>query len=78
MVYPIVMKTQEDVIRVNEIASRQMFDLFLSTVNGPYISVDAKSLLAMFSLIGREVYLVAPDDLNPKYFSKLIKRMKLS
>lgn len=78
VVYPIMMKDRDDVIRVNQIASQQPFDLSLSTMAGPYIAIDAKSLLAMFSLIGREVYLVGPDDLNPKYFSKLIKRMKLS
>lgn len=72
------MRDAQDVLRVNEIACQQPFDLFLSSVTGPYIALDAKSLLALYSLIGKEVYLVGPDDINPKYFSKLIKRMKLA
>ena len=78
MVYPIVMRNEKDVLRVNEIACRQPFDLYISTVNGSYSYADAKSLLGLFNYIGREVYLVGPDDIDPKYFSKLIKRMKLS
>lgn len=78
MVYPIMMKDEKDVLRVNSIACRQPFDLYVSSRTGSYYWIDAKSLLGLFSVIGQEMYLVGPDDIDPKYFSKLIKKMKFS
>lgn len=40
--------------------------------------VDAKSLLALFSLLGREASLVAPDGISPKQFQKVVDRMHLT
>lgn len=74
MVYPISVKTKEDVIRINRVASEQEFDM--SIVNGTNI-VNAKSLLALFTLIGHKAYLSAPDGLDPNYFLHLIKKMKV-
>ena len=40
--------------------------------------VDAKSLLALFTLVGKSAILVAPDHLNPKRFMKLIEKMGIA
>lgn len=73
MVYPIVLNDKQDVMRLNNVACQQIFDMSVSTDS---TIVDAKSLLALFTLIGKpNIHLVAPDDINPRYFSKLIKRM---
>ena len=39
------------------------------------IIIDAKSLLALFSLIGKTVNLVAPDSADPEKFMNLIKKI---
>lgn len=77
MVYPIVMKNDKDVYRLNKVASQCPYDLTISSIDGPMVILNAKSLLGLFSLIGRNVYLVAPDHSSPVEFEKIIKQIKL-
>lgn len=77
MVYPIIMKNDKDVYRVNKVACEQPFNLTISSIEGPSVILNAKSLLGLFSLIGKQVYLVAPDHANPMEFDKIIRKMKL-
>ena len=77
MVYPIVMKNDKDVYRVNKVASQCPYDLNISSIDGPSVILNAKSLLGLFSLIGKQVYLVAPDHSSPSEFDKIIKKMKM-
>ena len=37
--------------------------------------IDPRSILGLFAFVGKDALLVAPDDLNPNYFMKLVKRM---
>jgi hypothetical protein len=37
--------------------------------------IDPRSILGLFAFIGKDALLVAPDNLNPKYFMKLVKKM---
>ncbi len=75
MIKNVKLNTVEDIQRLNQVATSEQFDM---SVSCGHIMIDAKSLLALFALIGREVSLVAPDDISVKYFQKTIKRMKLS
>lgn len=75
MTKTIKLNTVEDIQRLNHVATDEHYDM---SVSCGHIMIDAKSLLALFSLIGREVTLVAPDDISVKHFHKTIKRMKLS
>ena len=77
MVYPIIMKNDKDVYRVNKIASQYPYDLTISSIDGPQVILNAKSLLGLFSLIGKKVYLVAPDHSSPSEFDKIIKKINL-
>ena len=67
-------KSMEDVQNLNKVASKQDFNLSVSCGS---VIVDARSLLALFTLIGSQVSIVAPDGVSPKEFVKSIKRMKL-
>ena len=70
----VVLKNREDVENLNKVASRQDFDLSVSCGS---VIVDARSLLALFTLIGSRVSIVAPDGVSPKEFMKSIKKMNL-
>ena len=72
MVFPIALNNKKDILRLNELATKESFNLKVS--NGSII-IDAKSLLALFSLIGKTVNLVAPDSADPEKFMNLIKKI---
>ena len=72
MVFPITLNNKKDILRLNELATKESFSLKVS--NGSII-IDAKSLLALFSLIGKTVNLVAPDSADPERFMNLIKKI---
>lgn len=72
MVHPITLKTKEDVLRLNDLATKENFNLKVSTGS---IIIDAKSLLALFALIGKKVNLVASDRTDPEVFSHFIKKI---
>ena len=72
MVFPITLNNKKDILRLNELATKESFNLKVS--NGSII-IDAKSLLAFFSLIGKTVNLVAPDIAYPERFMNLIKKI---
>ena len=72
MIFPITLNNKKDILRLNELATKESFNLKVS--NGSII-IDAKSLLALFSLIGKTVNLVAPDSADPEKFRNLIKKI---
>lgn len=75
MIYPIKLDSKEDVIKLNNFAAEEDYNLSVSCGS---TMVDAKSLLALFTLVGQSVILVAPDHLNPKKFMRLIEKMGIS
>ena len=72
MICPIKMNTKEDVVRVSEVAANAGIDMCVSCGNA---MIDPRSILGLFAFVGKDALLVAPDDLNPNYFMKLVKRM---
>ena len=72
MVFPITLANKEDIFKLNKLATKESFNLKVS--NGSII-IDAKSLLALFSLVGKTVNLVAPDSADPERFMNLIKKI---
>lgn len=75
MIYPIKLESTQDVVKLNNFAANEDYDLSVSSGN---TMIDAKSLLALFTLVGKTCVLVAPDHLTPKKFMKLIERMGLT
>ena len=74
MVYPIKIKSIKDVRKLNDIASKQDFPMYVSDKNGT-VFVDARSLLALFALVGRNINLVAPDHANVEVFLKVVRSL---
>lgn len=73
MVLPIRMDNQDDMVRVNRTATKYWFDIY---VHSKTSMIDAKSLLGLSTLVGRDdLVLVFPDDVDAK---KMIKAFKIT
>ena len=72
MICPIYMKDAKDVERVSSVAAIAGIDMSVSCGND---MIDPRSILGLFTFIGKDAMLVAPDDLDPKYFMRLVKKM---
>ena len=65
-------KTKDQAMKINELASQAPYEVWLSTDT---VMLDARSLLGILSLVGKRAYVVAEDDVNPHSFSKLVDKM---
>lgn len=72
MYYPYKLESQEDLYRLSEMACQEDFNIYIST-NSEVL--DTKSLLALFSALGKEVRLVAPDHVDSSKFNKFIEKL---
>ena len=71
MTHPVIFNTKEDLYRFSELASKQDFGIYISTVYG---QLDAKSLLALFTILGQEVNIVASDKADVDKFLEFISK----
>lgn len=72
MIYPYKISSKEDLYKLSELASQEDYPIYISFEHG---QVDAKSLLALFSIIGREVNIVAADHASSDEFSKFLRKL---
>lgn len=70
--HPFKVETKEDLYRLSELASQEDFNIYLSTSTAMF---DAKSLLALFTILGKEVSLIAPDHADGNKFAKFIEKL---
>ena len=71
MVQPVKFETKEDLYRFSELASKEDFNIYISTQFG---QLDAKSLLALFTILGKDVNVVAPDHASADYYMKFLDK----
>ncbi len=74
MVTEVLLKDTSAITRLNNVACEEGMDI---TVSKGSIIVDARSILALFALMGSKVTLTAPDNANPADFMRAVKRMNL-
>ena len=73
MVYEIKLETPKDAKNLNDAALKYYGKLSVSCGS---TTVDAKSILALFALIGRKnIKLVAPDHESPEKLSNFVKNL---
>jgi hypothetical protein len=73
MIYPYKINNKEDLLRLCELASKEDFPIYISTAYG---QIDARSLLSLFTVMGQDINLVAPDHACAKDFSKFITKLE--
>lgn len=71
----VMISTIQDAQRLNYVASNEGMELYVSCGD---VMLDARSLLGLLTLVGKEVHLVVEDDCNPRYFKSVVKKMKLA
>ena len=69
---PFVINSAEELYKLSEAASKEDYPIYISTYAG---LLDAKSLLALFTILGKEIKLVAPDHANADKFVKFVERL---
>lgn len=76
MIKAIQLNSKEDVIRLNKVACKKDYNIEVSC---GLATLDARSLLALFTLIGKsDINLVFGDHLSPVEVIRTIKQMKLA
>ena len=70
--HPFKVESKEDLQRLSELASKEDYNIYLSTSTAMF---DAKSLLALFTVLGKEVSLIAPDHADSEKFVKFIEKL---
>lgn len=71
MIQPVKFMSKEDLYRFSELASKENFNIYIST---DYGQLDAKSLLALFTILGKEVNVVAPDHADADDFMNFLAK----
>ena len=69
----IKIKSKEQVQKINELACRSPYEVWLGVDSE---NLDARSILGLYSLVGKEVYVVAEDDVDAQSFHKLVDLME--
>lgn len=72
MVRQLEIKSKEQIEKINSLACKEPYEVWLSTDTD---MLDARSLLGLYALMGKKVNVVAEDYVNPKAFSKLVDKM---
>lgn len=75
MVYPIKIKSAEDVAKVSNVIAQTGENISIHYGN---ITLDPRSVLGLFMLVGKDALLVGPDHMNPDKFSRLINKLGAS
>ena len=73
MVYPYKINSKDDLLKLCELASKEAFPIYISTAYG---QIDARSLLGLFTIIGKDINLVAGDHSCAKDFTKFITKLE--
>ena len=73
MVKEIEIKNEEQVRRINQLASEAPYEVWLSS---DALMLDARSLLGLYALVGRRARVVAEDDVPARRFDRLVERMR--
>lgn len=68
-------ESKEDLYKFSELASQEDFNIYISTAYG---QLDAKSLLALFTILGQDVNIVAPDHASADKFHKFLDKYAAS
>ena len=72
MVKEITIKDKEQVEKINKLATRAPYEVWVSDST---MMLDARSLLGLFAMVGKKASVVVEDDVDPHSFAKLVNNM---
>ena len=65
--------SKDQIERISRLASREPYDVYLSTDT---VILDARSLVGLFALVGKRVHMGAGDRVDPRAFCRLVDKCK--
>ena len=65
-------KSEEQITRINRLACEAPYEVWLSTDT---IMLDARSMLGLYALVGKQVKVVTEDTVDPKAVNRLVEKM---
>lgn len=72
MIYPIKIKSAKDVTHISELIAQSGENITITYQN---ITIDPRSVLGLFTMVGKNATLVGPDHMSPEKFSRLLKKL---
>lgn len=72
MIQEIEIKDGAQIEKINQLACKAPYEIWLSTDT---VMLDARSLLGLFALVGKRARVVAEDSVDPRAFGKLVSKM---
>lgn len=69
----VILKTEQDIKFLSELACKQPYEVYVHSDDDSTM-IDARSLLGLFTLVGRPCKVVVEDYVNPKSFAKFIHK----
>lgn len=69
----VLLKTKEDIQRLSDLVCNQPYEVYVHS-NDDTLMIDARSILALFALVGKRCRVVVEDYVDPKAFSKFINK----
>ena len=73
MVKTITINSNQQAERISNLASKVPYEVWLTDGK---MMLDARSLLSLFTLVGKRVNVLAGDRVDPEDFSMLVSKME--
>ena len=72
MIYPIKIKSAKDVTHISEVIAKSGENITITYQN---ITIDPRSVLGLFTIVGKNAHIVGPDHMSPEKFSRVLKQL---
>ena len=72
MIKEIEIKNEEQVEKINRLACRAPYEVWLSSGS---VMLDARSLLGLYALVGKRAKVVTEDNVDPRQLTRLVSKM---
>lgn len=73
----VMLKTKDDIKHLSDLACKQPYEVYVHSDNDE-VMIDARSLLALFTLVGKKCRIVVEDYVDPNMFAKFVRKCGLA
>lgn len=75
MTHPIKITSEKDISHISKVCAQSGENVLITYKN---ITIDPRSVLGLFAIIGKMATLVGPDHMDPAKFVKLVKQLGIT
>lgn len=73
MIYPLKLRSTQDAVTLSNVIAKSGEDV---KITFGHVTVDPRSVLGLFALVGKNASLVGPDHMQPTKFRRLVEQIK--